>query len=213
MVTELFWMGQGPRHHTNLSVSNFTTYREPQMKLLRCGLEKELSARLHSRTNVWSKNVSGFLKNDTCLCMRVCVLWHTCHGMLCGGQKTNSWSWLSPSVMWVSRTELSLSALAPRAFTHWAIALAQKLPSQSPADADAARQGSHLENQGMHWCFSPASTMRSSGPTAVKSIDCCGSCRMQPPSHLLSSPPDAPYSKTSAEWNLGIASKRPTEVG
>lgn len=120
-------MGQGPRHHTNLSVSNFTTYREPRMKLLRCGLEKELSVHLHSRTNVWSKNVSGFLKNDTCLCMRMCVLWHTCHGMLCGGQKMNSWSWLSPSAMWVSWRELSLSALAPRAFTPWAIALAQKL--------------------------------------------------------------------------------------
>lgn len=120
-------MGQGPRHHTSSSVSNFTTYREPRMKLLRCRCEKELSVPLHSRTDEWSKNMSGFLKNDTCLCMRVCVLWHTRHGVLCEGQETNSWSWLSPSAMWVSRTDLSLSALAPRAFTHWAIALAQKL--------------------------------------------------------------------------------------
>lgn len=47
------------------------------------------------------------------------VLWHAYKG-----QRTNYWSQLSPSPMWVPGTELNLSGLAGRDFTRGSISLA-----------------------------------------------------------------------------------------
>lgn len=63
---------------------------------------------------------------QVCVCVYVCVYAHAqVLWWVCIGKRTIRWRWLSLSTMEISRIELSSSGLAPRAFTHRAILLAQ----------------------------------------------------------------------------------------
>lgn len=93
------------------------------------------------------------------------------------------------------------------------------IPDQSPGNAGAAMQGTHLKDTGMHWCYSPTTARRNSGPPEVGSIVCCGSHRTQPLSayvpstrHALRLRHQTHKIRVGVEWNLGIASKWPGEV-
>lgn len=56
------------------------------------------------------------------LCLWVCVRVST-HSVLCGDERTICERGLSPSIMWVLGTKLSLSGLGICTFTYWAISL------------------------------------------------------------------------------------------
>lgn len=67
--------------------------------------------------HVLQKIVYFYMCVRACICVCVCVVIYTSQH-ICGGQRTASWSWLSPLATWGLGIKLRLSHLALGVFTH-----------------------------------------------------------------------------------------------